>query len=138
MTAIPARRSGEGDKVFLYATRGYFRNPTRDLGRVVGLAAITSPLWILDEPVVFNDRFFTEGCRLKVPGPAPFREGLVLRDLVPRLSVFSDSATWSVRMRRASLTLPPGDVDLVRTELEPLLRPISEGWDGYRWESAPV
>lgn len=54
-------------------------------------------------------------------GLAPFREGLVLRDLVPRLSVFPDLATWSVRMRRASLTLPPADAELVRTELEPLL-----------------
>ncbi|WP_272932978.1 hypothetical protein [Streptomyces sp. M2CJ-2] len=40
-------------------------------------------------------------------------------------------------MRRASLALPPGDADLVRTELEPLLRPYDEVADAYRWESAP-
>ena len=38
-------------------------------------------------------------------------------------------------MRRASLTLPPGDADLVRTELEPLLRPYNEAVEEYRWGS---
>lgn len=136
--AFPAGRSTaaraleEGDEVFLYTTRGCFRNPTRDLGRVIGRAVVASPVRVLDEPVVFVERTFTEGCRLEVSGLAGFREGLVLRDLVPRLSVFPDPATWSVRMRRASLTLPPGDADLVRTELKPLLRPYGEVRDEYR------
>ncbi|MEU1447748.1 hypothetical protein [Streptomyces mirabilis] len=140
--AFPAGRSKaaraleEGDEVFLYTTRGCFRNPTRDLGRVIGRALVASSVRVLDEPVVFGERTFTEGCRLEVSGLAGFREGLVLRDLVPRLSVFPDTATWSVRMRRASLTLPPGDADVVRTDLEPLLRPYGEAVEGYRWESA--
>ncbi|MFE5401607.1 hypothetical protein ACFQ9Z_09405 [Streptomyces sp. NPDC056580] len=67
-------------------------------------------------------------------GLTRFREGLVLRDLVPRLSVFPDPATWSVRMRRASLTLPPGDAELLRTELEPFLSPYEEAAESYRWE----
>jgi hypothetical protein len=90
----------------------------------------------LDDPVVFGDRSFTEGCRLHISGLTPFREGLVLRDLVPRLSVFPNPETWSVRMRRASLTLPPGDADVVRAELEPLLRPYDEAAHTYRWEPA--
>ncbi|GHE94389.1 hypothetical protein E5082_22035 [Streptomyces griseoluteus] len=141
--AFPAGRSkaartlDEGDEIFLYTTRGCFRNPTRDLGRVIGRATLAGPVRALDEPVVFGERAFPEGCRLKVSGLAPFREGLVLRDLVPRLSVFPDSATWSVRMRRAWLTLPPVDADLVRAEVEPLLRPYGEAAKGYRWE-APV
>ncbi len=69
-------------------------------------------------------------------GLAPFREGLVLRDPVPRLSVFAAPATWSVRMRRASLTLPSADAELVRRELDPLLRPYGETREGYRWEPA--
>lgn len=85
-----------------------------------------------------NGRSFTEGCRLPVSGLAPFREGLVLRNLMPRLSVFPDPAPWSVRMRRASLTLPPGEAGLVRTELEPLLGPYGEVRDGYRCEPAPA
>ena len=139
--AFPAGRSKaaraleEGDEIFLYTTRSCFRNPTRDLGRVIGRAAVASPVRALGEPVTFGDRSFTEGCHLEVSGLARFREGLVLRDLVPRLSVFPDPATWSVHMRRASLTLPPGDADLVRTELEPLLRPYNEAVEEYRWGS---
>ncbi|RZB15668.1 hypothetical protein StrepF001_30215 [Streptomyces sp. F001] len=132
-----ARALEEGDEVFLYTTRGCFRNPTRDLGRVIGRAVVASPVRVLDEPVVFGERTFTEGCRLEVSGLAGFREGLVLRDLVPRLSVFPDPATWSVRMRRASLTLPVADAGLVRAELEPSLLPYDEAAEGYRWK-APV
>jgi hypothetical protein len=136
--AFPAGRSkaaralAEGDEIFLYTTRGCFRNPRRDLGRVMGRAVVAGPVQVLDEPVLFGARSFTEGCPLKVSGLAPFREGLVLRDLVPRLSVFPDPATWSVRVRRASLTLPPADADLVRRGLEPLLRPYDETVVEYR------
>jgi hypothetical protein len=142
--AFPAGRSeaartlAEGDEIFLYTTRGCFRNPTRDLGRVIARASVATPVRALDEPVVFGDRSFTEGCGLHISGLAPFRQGLVLRDLVPRLSVFPDPATWSVRMRRASLALPPGDADLLRAELEPLLRPYDETAGAYRWEPAPA
>ncbi len=133
-----ARALEEDDEIFLYTTRGCFRNPTRDLGRVIARASVATPVRTLDEPVVFGGRSFTEGCRLEVSGLAPFRDGLVLRDLVPRLSAFPDPATWSVRMRRASLPLPPADADLVRAELRPLLRPYDEAADAYRWEPAPA
>lgn len=132
--AKAARALEEGDEIFLYTTRGCFRNPTRDLGRVVGRARIASPVRVLEKPVVFGERNFTEGCRLQVSDLARFRDGLVLRDLVPRLSVFPDPATWSVRMRRAALTLPPGDAALVRRELAPLLHPYGEVVEDYRWE----
>lgn len=141
-TAFPAGRVKaarvleEGDEIFLCTTRGCFRNPTRDLGRVIGRATVASAVQVLDEPVVFGERSFTEGCRLEFSGLAPFREGLVLRDLVPRLSVFPDPATWSVRMRRASLPLPARDAELVRTQLEPLLRPYDEVAGDYHWEPA--
>lgn len=129
-----ARALEEGDEIFLYTTRGCFRNPTRDLGRIIGRAVVASPVRALDEQVVFGERVFPEGCRLDVTGLARFREGLVLRDLVPRLSVFPDPATWSVRMRRASLTLPPTDADLVRAELEQMLVPYGDVAEQYRWE----
>ncbi|MEU1176880.1 hypothetical protein ABZ464_04390 [Streptomyces sp. NPDC005820] len=136
--AFPAGRSQaaqaleEGDEIFVYTTRGCFRNPTRDLGRVIARARVASPVRVLEDPVVFGERSFTEGCRLEVSALARFREGLVLRDLVPWLAVFPDPATWSVRMRRASLTLPPGDADVVRAELEPWLLPYEEAVEGYR------
>ncbi|MFJ8136046.1 hypothetical protein [Streptomyces sp. NPDC096013] len=127
--AFPAGRTqqsfalGKGDELLLYTTRGCFGNPTRDFGRVMGLATITSDVQTLDEPVAFRDRRFTEGCRLRVHGLAPFREGVVLRDLVKDLQVFPDSGSWSVRMRRASLRLPDADTALLKRELQPLLKP---------------
>ncbi|WP_406443027.1 hypothetical protein OHB00_42145 [Streptomyces sp. NBC_00631] len=46
----------EGEEVFLYTTCGCFRNPTRDLGRVIDWATIASAVHVLDEPVVFDER----------------------------------------------------------------------------------
>ncbi|MFG2952354.1 hypothetical protein ACGF5O_01320 [Streptomyces sp. NPDC048291] len=129
--AFPAGRTraslslDKGDEVLLYTTRGCFGNPTRDLGRIIGLATLTSEVSTLDEPVTFGERRFTEGCRLRVHGLAPFRNGVVLRDLVTDLQVFPDPRSWSVRMRRASLKLPEADAALVKRELQPLLKPYA-------------
>jgi hypothetical protein len=135
--AFPAGRARsslrlkKGDEVLLYTTRGCFGNPTRDLGRVIGLATLTSEVSTLDAPVTFQDRRFTEGCRLRIHGLAPFREGVVLRDLVNDLQVFPEPRNWSVRMRRASLRLPEPDASLVKRELQPLLKPYSAMVDDY-------
>lgn len=126
-TGLPA----EGDRVLLYTTRGCYRNPTRDRGRVMGLAIVTSPVETLPEPVVFGERRFTSGCALRVEGLAQVREGVVLADLVPRLEVFPDERSWSVRMRRAALPLPPADAELLTRELGPLLGPRSERLADY-------
>ncbi|WP_433454038.1 hypothetical protein ACQPXS_38400 [Streptomyces sp. CA-142005] len=132
--AKAARALEEGDENFLYTTRGCFRNPTRDRGRIVGRATIAGPVRALDEPVVLGERPSRRTAAWRCPAwPASARDS-VLRDLVPRLSVLPDPATWSVRMRRASLTLPAADADLVRTEVEPLLRPYDETAEGYRWK----
>ncbi|WP_416519259.1 hypothetical protein [Streptomyces achromogenes] len=130
--AFPAGRTrtslsmNKGDEVLLYTTRGCFGNPTRDLGRIIGLATLTTEVSTLDEPVTFGERRFTEGCRLRIHGLAPFREGVVLRDMVNDLQVFPDPRSWSVRMRRASLRLPEPDAALVKRELQPLLKPYGE------------
>lgn len=98
--AFPAGRAkvahalGEGDEVFVYTTCGCFRNPTRDLGRVIGRATIVSPVRVLDEPVVFNERSYSEGCRLKVSGLARSVRGW-------------SCAIWC-RGCRSSLTRRPG------------------------------
>lgn len=126
-TGLPA----EGDRALLYTTRGCYRNPTRDRGRVMGLAIVTSPVETLPEPVVFGERRFTSGCSLRVEGLTPVREGVVLADLVPRLEVFPDERSWSVRMRRAALPLPPADAELLTRELGPLLGPRSERLADY-------
>lgn len=137
--AFPAGRAraahamNEGDEVLLYSTRGCFGNPTRDVGRILGHATLSSAVRPLSEPVVFGERSFTEGCALTIHGLASFKDGVCLRDHVHRLSVFPDPASWSVRMRRASLPLPAADADLLREELRPLLKPYNETVDAYRW-----
>ncbi|GAA2442449.1 hypothetical protein [Streptomyces macrosporus] len=57
------------------------------------------------------------------PGLTPFREGVVLRNLVNDLQVFPDPVHWSFRMRRAPLRLPDADAALIKRELQPLLKP---------------
>lgn len=127
--AFPAGRTraslslNKGDEVLIYTTRGCFGNPTRDLGRVIGLATLTSEVSTLNQAVTFGERRFTEGCRLRIHGLAPFREGVVLRDLVNDLQVFPGPRSWSVRLRRAALRLPEPDAGLIKRELQPLLKP---------------
>ncbi|WP_329486638.1 hypothetical protein OG618_08210 [Kitasatospora sp. NBC_01246] len=128
-----ARAIQEGDEVLLYSTRRCFGSPTRDLGRIIARGSVTSQVRTLDEPVVFGERSFTEGCDLRIHGLAPFREGLVLRDLVTRLEAFPDPRSWSARMRRPSLALSTADADLLRRRLEPGLKPYVETVAAYRW-----
>ncbi|MGW1913144.1 hypothetical protein ACWCQS_21000 [Streptomyces sp. NPDC002076] len=137
--AFPAARARavrtirEGDEVFLYSTRRCFGKPARDQGRVIGRGEVASEVRTLDEPVVFAERSFTEGCDLRIHGLAPFLEGLVLRDFVSRLEAFPDPASWSVRLRRPSLTLSVADADLLRREVEPMLKPYAETVSAYKW-----
>jgi len=41
--AREAEKLEPGDALLLYTTRGCFRNPTRDRGRVIGRATVTTP-----------------------------------------------------------------------------------------------
>jgi hypothetical protein len=53
---------------------------------------------------------------------APFRDGLELAPLVPRLrATFPDPATWSIRMRRALVPVADTDADVLNAELRPYL-----------------
>ena len=64
------------DKLLIYTTRGCFHSPTRDAGRVMGLAVATTPVHDLAEPVVFGERRYTLGCALAIQGVAALREGV--------------------------------------------------------------
>ena len=75
--AFPALRRSQAaaleisDELFIYATRGCFHNPSRDRGRVMGLALVSSVVRDLAEPVVFDERRYTSGCTLDIQGIAP-------------------------------------------------------------------
>jgi hypothetical protein len=126
-----ASQIAEGDRLFLYTTRGCFRNPTRDRGRVIGEATVTSPVVVLDEPVVFGDRSFGLGCSLSLTGLAPRDSGPELRPLVERMHIFPDPMTWSVRLRWALIPLDRHDAGLLHRELAPSMRPADTQMDSY-------
>src|SRR4051794_5653621 len=77
-----AGRLESGDVLLLYTTRGCFRNPTRDRGRVIGRATVTAPATRLTDPVMFGAREFPYLVELRIESLAPRREGVELAPLV--------------------------------------------------------
>lgn len=110
-----------GDHLFLYATRGAWRNPTRDRGRIIGTATARSTVRVLDTPIEIAGRTFVSGCGLQIDGLVPHPGGLELQPLVEQLSAFPKPHAWSVYLRRALLRLPAQDADLLDRLLQPLL-----------------
>ncbi|MFG2100519.1 hypothetical protein ACGFJ5_07925 [Micromonospora echinaurantiaca] len=112
---------GAGDSLYLYATRGAWRNPTRDRGRIIGVANARGEARTLEEPVEIAGRRFVSGCGLDINRLVPYPGGLELQPLVGQLSAFPKPQAWSVYLRRALLPLPEGDAALLRAALQPLL-----------------
>ncbi|MCS7007277.1 MAG: hypothetical protein NZL88_06960 [Gaiellaceae bacterium] len=109
-----------GDVLYLYTTRGCFRNPTRDRGRVIGRATVKTPARRAPRAPAFGGREFPYVVELAIDSLAPLREGLKLAPLVPRLPrTFPDPRSWSVRLRRALVALDPDEAALVERELAP-------------------
>lgn len=126
-----AGRLNIGDELLLYTTRGCFYNPSRDMGRVMGVATVASHTVSLAEPVTLAGRAFTYGCNLCVSGVAPLHKGVELAPLVPELEVFPDTHSWSMWLRRPLLPLPAADAKLLRSKLGPLLGPLDRHLDAY-------
>jgi hypothetical protein len=116
-----------GDRLYLYATRGAWKNPTRDRGRVIGLAKAGSAAVALDRPVEIAGRSFWSHCSLTFDGVVPYPDGVELQPLVPRLAAFPKPEAWSIYLRRPLLSLPQADADLIEAQLRPKLS---------RWKSA--
>ena len=135
--AFPALRRSQAaaleisDELFIYATRGCFHNPTRDRGRVMGLALVSSVVRDLAEPVVFDERRYTSGCTLDIQGIAPLRDGVELRPLIPQLHAFPDARTWNTRLRRPLVRLDEHDAALLKRQLNLLLEPLNNQLDAY-------
>ncbi|GAB2940689.1 hypothetical protein GCM10027280_31510 [Micromonospora polyrhachis] len=125
------------DRLFLYATRGAWRNPTRDRGRIIGTATVRTAVQTLDEPVEIGGRAFVSGCDLAIDGLVPYPGGLELAPLVERLSVFPKPQAWSVYLRRALLSLPAADAVLLDQQVRPLLTARAAALPSYRWAASP-
>jgi hypothetical protein len=138
-TAVSARRRREaealqpGDQVLLYTTRGCFRNPTRDRGRVIGLARVGHPARrVLDEPVRFGDREYPLEVSLKIESLAPRGAGVELGPLLDRLESFPNRNAWSAYLRRALVPITPKDAIVITEALDPIARGYRETASTYR------
>jgi hypothetical protein len=136
-TAFPASRERDvaalesGHRLLLYTTRGCFHNPTRDRGRVIGVATVLTKPTVLTEVVNIAGRSYPIGCDLEIPAIAPIYDGVELAPLVPALGAFPDPSTWSAWLRRPLLALSDDDASRIRAPLEPRLQPRNEVLAGY-------
>ena len=122
-----------GDVLLLYTTRGCFRNPTRDRGRVIGRATVRALAKRASRPPSFGGREYPYVVELEIESLAPLREGLELAPLVSRLDrTFPDPATWSVRMRRALVPLDANDANEIERELKPVAEPYQRALQTYK------
>ena len=133
--AVPSGRGASvpqvGSTLFIYTTRGCFRNPGRDRGRIIGIATVSQGVAHLAESVEFRGRQFTEGFAVEIRGVAPCGHGVELAPLAGHLHALPDTATWSVRLRRSIVSLDESDEAMVRELLEPMLMPLDRAIDGY-------
>lgn len=126
-TAFPSRNRAEvsalraGDRLYLYTTRGCFKNPTRDRGRVIGTATVSSAVVALDDVPSFGGRTFPVGCQLRLGPVAPLHHGVDLAPIAPSLDAFARlGSNWSIGLRRPLVALKGSDA----ARLEGLLRPV--------------
>ena len=127
-----------GDSLFVTTTRGCFHSPGRDRTRVIGLATVASPVAPLPEPLVIAGRPFVRACDLKFVSLAPYRKGVELAPLASALSVFSGTASWGMRMRRALLELPSDDRLVLSRELAKIAGSQAEYGHEYLASIRPV
>jgi hypothetical protein len=124
MTAFAAHRGREagrlarGDRLLLYTTRGCFHNPTRDRGRIIGLATVKGRPRHLDDPVRFGNREFPIKVDLAFEVLVPRDEGLELAPLVRSLPrTFKNPDAWSASMRRALVPVDDAEAEQLGTSL---------------------
>ena len=99
-TRLPAFEAG--DSIYLYTTRGCFKNPTRDRSRIVGKAVALTDLQVNEDPVRFGDRSFPLEVRVRIDSLAPVGDGINFANLVPQLTSFPKPERWSVYLRRSA------------------------------------
>jgi hypothetical protein len=121
-----------GDELLLYTTRTCFHNPTRDVGRVAGLATVKTTVRDLPIPVTFGERRYVLGCGLDITAVTPLHVGVELRPLIPQLHAFPDSRSWSAYLRRPLVPLDEHDAALLIRHLTPLLEPLDRHLDAYK------
>ncbi|PRX50857.1 hypothetical protein B0I33_1018 [Prauserella shujinwangii] len=130
-----------GDTLLLYTTRGCFKNPTRDRGRVIAAGTARTAVATLEQPVEIAGRSYPVGCHVEFSTATPWPGGVELGPLVDELDTFADlGRSWSIRLRRPLVRLTDRDAGLLHRRLdaaEP--EPLGRVLDQYArwWRSGP-
>jgi len=125
MAFTPKRRIplARGDIVFLYTTRGIFRNPGAGRGLIIGRAEIISDIVKFESGLRIADRFYASGCHLAITGLVPLGEGLELRQIVDELETFHPHPKrWAFRIFSSFVQLSPKDASVIQEKIQPLLQ----------------
>jgi hypothetical protein len=113
-----AEHLGPGDQLLLYTTRGCFHNPTRDRGRIIGVATVKGKSRDLDNPVRFGNREFPIKVDLVLDVLVPRDQGVELAPIVKSLpKTFRNPAAWSATMRRALVPLDDAEAEVLGRSL---------------------
>lgn len=130
-------RLDTGDRLLLYTTRGCFRNPGVDRGRLIGTAIVTSKPSLLDDPPKFGDREYPYGINLNIQTLTPFRTGPTLTERIGQIaSLRYGQRGWETALRRSLVPLAPAEYRRLRASLKPHERPRADVAQGYlRWWS---
>lgn len=127
------------DTLLLYTTRGCFKNPTRDPGRIIATGRTRSAVTTLDEPVQVGGRSFPAGCDVEFRAATPWPDGVELGPVVGELDSFAGmERNWSIRLRRPLVPLSDRDASVLDgylTQCQP--RPLEEVIEPYAhwWRS---
>ncbi len=133
------RSVAPGDTLLLYTTRGCFKNPTRDRGRIIGQATVEGSMRTLEEPVRFAGRTFPVGCRISVHGLVPLGQGIELVPLLGRLSgIRSNGTGWTYQLRQPLVPLTDHDRAVVEQELAAVEAVPLERSGYLRWWPSPA
>jgi hypothetical protein len=112
-----------GDIVFLYTTRGIFRDPGAGRGLIIGRAEIISGMVKFDSGLRIADRVYTSGCHLAITGLVPLGDGLELRQIVDELETFHPHPKrWAFRIYSSFVQLSPKDASVIQERIQPLLQ----------------
>lgn len=120
-----------GDRLFIYATRGAWRNPTRDRGRVVAVADVAAKPRPPKAPLTIAGREFELEVPLRIDQVAPYPSGVVLADHVDEMDLFPNKRAWSARLRTSVLRLTSHDAAILDRELRPLVRSLQPELAAY-------
>jgi hypothetical protein len=132
-----AERLAASDHLLLYTTRGCFHNPTRDRGRVIGVATVKHAAKDLPEPVRFGEREFPIGVDLAFEALVPRDKGVELAPIVASLpKTFANPPAWSATLRRALVPFDEEDAQRIVQQLGDH-GPTTQAIESYATVSGP-